>query len=329
MALLLGGLAISATACPRADRCATLDKPAGSASSSALVARCIPLACPPGAKADGTGGCTCTDGVTAFFGACMGAEALPAFCGKAARPNLGGCTFVACRPGEVLERVSGVCLPTGSQRVMAKALGVGLYDDETLGCDGDSVLVARGDTAACAPIDQSCGAGMRPKKDAGCVPLGACAAGTVYGAAEDRCVRVVSALDDGVLVDLAQWMVAVFGPDGGEGTSTVCGPLRADGRLGVTTEDDVSITLEIRAIGNEIANADLRLSVTSPGAMESARAIVDRALRAPMSALRALGGLSNAASATSRVHCPLHLWARPVATRVADADAGVVDAGKR
>lgn len=326
MALLLGGFAIFATACPRADRCASIDKPAGSASSAPLLARCIPLACPPGAKPDGAGGCVCSDGATAFFGACMGAEALPAFCGKAARPSNGGCTFVGCRPGEVLDRASGVCLPTGSQRGMAKALGVGLYDDETLGCDGDTVLVARGDTAACAPLDQSCGAGMRPKKDVGCAPFGACAPGTVYGP-EDRCVRVVSALDDGVLVDLAQWMVAAFGPDGGEGTSTVCGSLRSDGRFGTTTEEDVWVTLEVRALGNEIANADLRLSVAS----DSARSIVERALRAPMNALRALGGLSNAASATSRVHCPLHLWARPVATRVVDADAGVavLDAGKR
>lgn len=328
-ALLLGGLAIFASACPRSDRCAKVAPPSGAASGAATIPRCIPLACPAGAKPDGTGECSCIDGATAFFGACMGAEALPAFCGKAARPDKGGCAFVPCRPGDVLERASGVCLPTGSQRAMAKTLGIGLYDDETLGCDGDAVLVARGEGAACAPVDQSCAAGMRPKKDAGCVALEACAAGTVYRASEDRCVRVVSALDDGALVDLAQWMVSVFGPDGGEGTTTVCGPLRADGRFGQTTEEDVGFLLELRALGNEVANAELRLSLTNPGAPESARAVVDRGLRAPMDALRSMGGLANAATATTRVHCPLHLWPRPVATRALEADAGTADSGKR
>lgn len=318
--LLLGGLLVFESACPRA-RCAAIDKP----TKDTLSARCIALACPVGAKEDGAGGCVCDDGATPFFGACMGRETLPRYCGASARPAEAGCALVPCSPTEVLDRTSGICLPVGSQRSIAKAMSVGLYEDETLGCDADAILVARDNNAACAPVAQTCGLGTRSKPDGGCVPLPACGAGTVYSAIDDRCVRVVSELDGAPLVDVAQWMRASFGADGGVGTTAVCSVLRADRRFGTTTEDDVVLGLEVRLRGNEITEAELRVEATLGIApSETARTLVDHALRPLVDALRSMGGLGNAATATTRVHCPLHLWGRPHAIPVASlgADAG-------
>ncbi len=312
-------LGLAATACPRSDRCAAVDK----APKETVVARCVPLACPEGSKPDGAGGCVCTDGQPAFFGACMGAEALPSYCGVAARPAAGGCAPVPCSTSYVLDRASGVCLPVGSQRALAKQIGVGLYDDETLGCDAEgSHLLVRASTAACAPVTDACERGERAEKGA-CTPLPACSAGTLWSAIDDRCARVVTALDDRPLVDVAQWMRAAFGADGGAGTTAICAPLRADKRFGTTTEDDVIVTLELRMRANEIGEAELRIEAISAGApSDTARAVVERGVRPVLGALRALGGVANAASASTRVHCPIHLWARPRAERIEAGDAG-------
>ncbi|CAN5471970.1 hypothetical protein BH09MYX1_BH09MYX1_11700 [soil metagenome] len=330
--LFAGALALLASACPRSDRCAAVDK----GPKDTLVERCIPLACPTGASSDGAGGCKCDDGATAFFGACMGDSTLPEYCGTAARPREAGCALVPCESSAVLDRASGVCLPVGSQRAIAKLLGIGLYEEETLGCDEGLLLVARGATAACAPIEQTCAIGMRARKDpttTSCAPIPVCGAGALYSAADDRCVRVVTKLDDGPLFDVAQWMRAAFGADGGEGTTAVCSALRSEGHFGTRSEDDFFVTIELRMMGSETANAELRLQVGSGGSspnFEAARSIVDRALRLPMGALRAIGGLANAASASSSVRCHLHMWGWPHAIPVPSADGGapVGDASK-
>ncbi len=324
--LLLGSLALFASACPRGSRCATIDD----APKDALVARCVALACPPDAKPDGNGGCVCNDGADAFFGACLGANELPRFCGDAARPSAAGCAFVRCAPGDVLDRASGVCLPLGSQRGLAKALGVGLYDTETLGCDSDQSLVASGHTAGCAKPTDTCGVGMHAVADAGaCVAVPTCGPGTLYSAADGRCLRVLSSFDDAPLVDVALWLRAAIGPDGGEGTTTVCAPLRDDVRLAGASEQTFDVEVELRALANETTNADLRLKVeVGLAPSEAARGLVEHGLRPVVTALRALGGLTNAASATVRVHCPVHLWGRPFATPIPELDGGPAkDAG--
>jgi hypothetical protein len=332
-AALVALLAPFVTGCPRSDRCAAIDK----APKDAVVARCIPLACPEGAKTDGNGGCVCSGGETPSFGACMGGDALPSYCGVAARPSAGGCAAVPCPAGRVLDRASGVCLPVGSLRAIGKALSIGLYDDETIGCDDGLTLVVRGTTAVCAPPDQVCDLGEVVRKadaDAGpptCVPLPACGAGTLWSAADDRCVRFVSELDGRPLVDVAQWMRAAFGADGGPGTTAVCAAVRDDKRFAASTEDDVVVALELRARGNELSEAELRIDARAHGApSELARGILERGLRPALAAIRSTGALANAASASTTVHCPIHLGGRPHAVRVdVPGDAGAPDAPSR
>lgn len=205
-----------------------------------------------------------------------------------------------CPANTVIDQETGVCLPSGSIRAIAEGMEIPLLADETLGCSEGARLVLGGSHAACVPVESTCGPGARWEKK-GCVP--------------DRPdARVVQ----GGIVDVAAWVRAYLGPDGGFGSSFLCGDF-ARSPWTLTAGTDVRFVLgmsvELRIPNNDLTEAVARLEAFDattgqpiPGEILQAR--VDRLI----SGLRGLGGTARASAVSTRIRCALPIGGRPMAT---------------
>lgn len=116
--------------------------------------------------------------------------------------------------------------------------------------------------------------------------------------------------DGAPVVDVGRWLRAMLGTDGGEGTARVCRPLSQQvGELDVGPGGarTLSLTVELVFPDNDVTQLSGRVvtvDLASGQAVFGAGAqAVQRALDALLVPLRALGGASDAASATVKVHC--------------------------
>jgi hypothetical protein len=132
------------------------------------------------------------------------------------------------------------------------------------------------------------------------------------------CRRVVA---DGI-VDVALWLRAAAGPDGGEGSPTLCQALaRAPSVLAAPAIEDV-LEVTLRFPDNDLTEVDARAAVVSSSASTLPAELeteLDRAVSPMIEALRALGsrGHGPAASAGAgqarvRVRCKRSV-SRPMA----------------
>jgi len=178
-----------------------------------------------------------------------------------------------------------------------------LLPDETLGCPEGTRLVAGGNHAACVPVESTCGPGAHSENKV-CAPDG----------------PRPSFEKDGV-VDVAGWVRAYLGPDGGYGSSYLCGEFaRAPWTFTAATDLKfvLAIGIELRFRNNEVEDAQVRVEAADattgqPLASEIIEQRVDRLI----SGLRGLRGSARASAVSTRIRCVLPIGPRPMATPLA------------
>lgn len=281
------------------------------AAFAATIAACATRdACPRFAAALPGGGCGCADGV-ALAGGCVAPKTADAYCGPGARLADGVCAFRTCPDGQPLDVVSGDCVAPRSLREIAAASRVAFAAGERLVCDDGRAPVVDGEELACLGDAARCPRGTRAANGA-CVAPPRCGPGAV--ASRGRCAPVTTPRDGAYVVDVGAWARAVFGPDGGVGTSDVCAPLALRARaLGVAplATGDLAVRIALRFPGNDVA--DVRAVATASGLADDARAsaLADESLRPIVRALQSLGGVASTAALEITVRCRVEGGTRP------------------
>jgi len=286
-----------------------------------LVAACRHPAAPGGPRSVAT----CPPRAVGIAGACLNPDEAADYCGKAAKPDQGGCLRPACPPQETRDIASGECVPALALRKIAAMRHIDLKDEASLGCaNAETSLVVDGSHVACIPHAVSCGRGAR-WMDGGCRSDIACPPGSVAQSPLTKvgevaslvCVPVVHKERADALLDVGTWVRLVLGPDGGEGTAAVCGPLALrPGELGVVPHGKTTLEVEVRLVfpDNEVSAVVLarRRGDAHAEAAPAPPMIVD-ALSPLWKSLRLVGGTANAASATVTVQCPIESGPAPTA----------------
>lgn len=193
-------------------------------------------------------------------------------------------------------------------RNLAASLGILVADDDLLGCPPGSELASTtGEQEDDGSPRLGCLAHAAP------APLGddACPAGSVPAwGAPPGCVRVIgrSARGGPPEIDVARWVEAAIGPDGGAGAPPLCRAwARAPAFLGsaMPMVGRFAVTLVF-------ADNDVSLVVAEARGLDAAAATeLDRALRPLIEALRALGGTASLGSVSTTVRCKRSSGARP------------------
>jgi hypothetical protein len=298
--LALLGVAIAGAAallgCPGGTRCARVDGPAS---------RCIDLVCPTGATPR-DGACVCGEGSTVVLGACVGYELADAFCGADARIQPGGaCAPRECEAGQALDVESGLCLPTA--RTLAE-----MSPGETMESPTDQrarcmfgTLVARGGHPVCLVGELACGRGQVFDRETDGGPLGGqcsaakpCGAGELADEISGQCVRLVRAGGSDHVVDVGAWARLALGIDGGEGTRSLCAPVRA-----VLGEGTAATKFAVRLSfpDNDVTQVSGRIV-----AQQAPTVVLDAAARSLdqlLETLRHLGGMATAGAVSLNVSC--------------------------
>lgn len=174
-----------------------------------------------------------------------------------------------------------------------------LLPDETLGCPEGARLIVGGTHAACVPVESTCGPGAHWEKKV-CLT--------------DH--SLPSFEKDG-MVDVAGWVRAHLGPDGGYGSSFLCGEFaRAPWMFTAATDLRfvLAIALELRFRNNHVGDVQIRVEAADattgqPLASEIIEQRVDRLI----SGLRGLGGDARASAVSTRIRCILPIGPRPMA----------------
>jgi hypothetical protein len=262
-------------------------------------------ACPRDASRDASGRCACAGGDLLLLGACVDPSLADAYCGPGARYEAGGCAYVPCGGGEILDVAAGAC----ARRPSAAA-----------SCKPPDVAALESGEARCMAPGASCPRGTR-RDAAVCARPRACPAGTLPTA--DGCRSIVAA--DGARrqtrVDVGAWAALVLGRDGGPASPELCHPLELrPGALGIPAGASVRIPLRVHL---SIPDADVSrvhgdVWLSSAGGAgppdrpasgtgsDAAAAIATAALAPLVEALRALGGESTTTELEAEVTCDLH-----------------------
>lgn len=244
-------------------------------------------ACPPGARLVG-GACACRADLRLVLGACVSPRTAADRCGSTAIPTVdgssGGCVARApCAAGRARDVVSGLCLPRRDVRALASSVGILVAEDEVLACPSGAELVAvaddprgRAPRLACLPAGEE-------------APTRTCAAGAIDTAG--ACVRVAGH----GRVDVARWVHAVIGVEGGEGAPLLCAAIaRSPGAVGAAPADErVSVALVFP--DNDVTQVSAEVHGTSVDAEPVVAPLIE--------ALRALGGVASQASVATTVRC--------------------------
>lgn len=273
--------------------------------------RCEWSTCPEGAAFDDVHKvCACRSDRISLNGACLTIASASAYCGKGFHWENGGCAANRCGPGYVLDEDSGYCV-TPQQ--------VGVAQGQTLACPPGQKLVLEGSQASCVPVQQTC---ARDEVWDGqtCRKLAQCPAGSSFDPQTGTCVRFATAGNDSkqYTVDLATWMRASYGADGGEGTSSFCsGFSKHPLAFGVIAGTSIRarIGVEVHVPSGDVANAQ----VATMGIVEASgqpiqprgAAEVQQAAQSILASLVAAGGKANAEAARTTVRCLIVNAAQP------------------
>jgi hypothetical protein len=258
---------------------------------------CAHAECPiAGARANACN--ECAPDLVRLAGACVTPRVADAYCGKGARFAGGRCVYRACAAGQLLDLATGECAASRSVRALASS--------SPAACARGEAPVLEGSRLACVREPLLCPRGTRPHGDA-CVVADRCGAGEVE-AESGACESIAAASPSHAahVVDVARWLRAVVGADGGEGRRDLCAPLAL--RSGGAARK-LTIAIALRFPANQVADAHAAVAAfdaethvaAQPETVASVRAIV-----APLvDALRALGGESSAAALDVAVTCSL------------------------
>ncbi len=169
--------------------------------------------------------CECEANRLSVDGACLTSVEAKQFCGKGAYWGPKGCQPIECRTGEILDLESEKCV---SKEQVDKQAGVA--PGKTLACGKSTVLTLSEGKGSCVPVDQSCTRDeFFDTSTNACTKLPSCAIGSVFDLATRSCVQVVAqqadSKDKRATINVTQWSQSTYGPDGGQGSPGLCGPL--------------------------------------------------------------------------------------------------------
>ncbi|HKQ67902.1 MAG TPA: hypothetical protein VJT73_01120 [Polyangiaceae bacterium] len=286
--------------------------------------KCTWSSCPDGAEfVTAQRKCMCQPGRIALNGACLTAEAANQYCGKGAHFENGGCAPTKCPPGLEIDQDTGYCLSPQQATQVASNMGVSVGQNQKLGCPPGEKLVVEGQQAACVPLPQSCGRdevwdGAQCRKGAQCPP------GSSYDAPSNSCIKFATGPEaNEYTVDLATWVRASYGPEGGAGTPGFCGAFNkhplAFG-IGAGKSLKVKVAVQIQAPANQVAKAyAFTAAVSDPGGQPVAAkgaAEIQQAAQTTLASLVAGGGKSQATAASTSVTCSVVNSSKPTAVTV-------------
>ena len=255
------------------------------------------LGCPSSAPSPQSAAGECT----VLLGVCAPLDTAEAFCGRAATPRAGGCVRHACKPGEALELDDGRCLPASMTHGL---LTHDEQDTRIASCEGG--VVERPTAASdlvCAAGPFSCRRGEHwsgTKETKRCEPLPLCAENELFDEASSRCVRVKRAT-----VDVGTWARLALGPDGGEGTSAFCAPIRQ--KASTSSRFRIGLTFTDNDVTQLVVHLDA-LPPTSSAASDAA----EKSINDLTKLLRFIGGEANAASVSLDLVCTAAQASPPV-----------------
>lgn len=260
--------------------------------------------------------CACDAGRVSLGGSCLTPQEANAHCGRGAVWTPQGCAAPTCPPGFLPDFTIEQCVPKSA---IDKAAGVGA--GQTLACAAGTVLVVNQGQGACVPAAQTCGVDEAWNGQV-CAKVQGCAPGFVLDPASRQCAQVSKppAEDGGVgNVDVVQWSRSTFGPDQGQGSAGLCGPLAkkpltfgvlAGGaaRLVIQTSLTFPNGLTESAVVTTTAIVEASGQPVTPGGAQEVQAAANT-LVAP---LRGQKARASAPQAVSTVRCMIANGAPPV-----------------
>lgn len=218
------------------------------------------------------------------------------------RAHGGACEVSTCRPGDAPLDVGG-CVPKDGLRAFASHPNLALVEGERLECPPESTLigVARdsGPQGLCLPVS-SCPLGSRWAKGR-CQALPLCGARSAFDEVDGSCRPFLVGGDDAVF-DVGAWVHAVLGPDGGRGSSYLCGGLQRHAfEVGAPVDGvlEVPIAITLRFEGGDPRIADVFVKTQDPGHA----AWVERTVRPLLELGTTSASRTTATLVRSRVRC--------------------------
>jgi hypothetical protein len=284
--------------------------------------RCSISTCGEGAAYDTSiARCRCLPGRALVGGHCLSQGVADAYCGPGTRYMNGGCYPMQCRPGDELDHATGMCIPHAQVNQVASNLGVNVGAGQKLGCPEGQKLVIDGPSAACVPLAQTC---TRDETFDGkaCVKLPkSCPEGSAWDAGQAKCVEFAKeSPSEGLAVNVQQWAVANYGPDGGNGTPAFCNAFaKKPWSFGVnegstaTVKVAVAVSFPEGHIIRGAVQATPTFAASGAPVPPKGAAEIQAAARAVLDPLISQGGRAGANAVTTTVKCTVVNAARPLA----------------
>ena len=159
-----------------------------------------------------------------------------------------------------------MCIPHAQVNQVANRMGVNVGAGQKLGCPEGQKLVIMGSSAACVPLAQTC---TRDETFDGkaCVKVQrSCPEGSAWDDAQRKCVEFAKeSPSEGLAVNVGQWIVASYGPDGGNGTAAFCNAFaKKPWRFGVNEGSTATVRVAVTAVFPEgqIAKGTVQTAAT-------------------------------------------------------------------
>jgi len=281
--------------------------------------RCSISSCGDGAAFDTKQNrCRCLKGFIPLAGQCLTPGQANAYCGVGQHFENGGCFVNQCGAADELDQSTGLCVPRDRVNQVASNMGVQVGAGQKLGCPAGQKLILDGSAAACVPLAQTCARDETWTGQA-CAKVVQCSTGQIWDPTLAQCVQYAKGSDsDELVVDVAQWAFANYGPTGGMGTSSFCStfakkPLSFGLVEGATSFVRVAITMSF--LGGEISKGVMQTTTVFDGSGNAVPAKggaeVEIAARGIFGTLVQGGGRASALSASTTVKCAVINASKP------------------
>jgi hypothetical protein len=284
--------------------------------------RCSVSTCGAGARYDDRiGRCRCLPGRALLGGHCLSPRIADAYCGPGYHFLNGGCYGNQCRPGDELDHASGLCIPREQVNQVASNMGVSVGTGQKLGCPEGQKLVIDGPSAACVPLGQTCARDETFDGKACVKVVHTCPEGSAWDATQAKCVEYAKeSPSEGLAVNVNQWTLSNFGPDGGNGTAAFCNAFtRKPWSFGVNDGSTAMVRVAVTAIfpDGQITMGGVQTAATFAASGNpvppKGTAEVQTAARAVFAPLVEQGGRAATNTVTTTVKCAVVNAARPQA----------------
>jgi hypothetical protein len=284
--------------------------------------RCTVANCGPGATFEpSVGRCRCLPGLVLVGGHCLTRAIADTYCGPGYHWENNGCyANRTCRPGDELDQATGLCMPRDKVNQVASGMGINVGPGQKLGCPAGQKLVIDGPHAACVPLEQTCARDETWNGTACVKTQAACPEGTSWDAAHGGCAEPARATPapEPAPTDLAPWIAASYGRDGGDGAPAFCNDfVKKPWLFGVAEGSSafvritVSLSFPEQQIGKGAAQTRAVFAGSGNLVPQKGAAEVEAAARSVLAPLTARGGKASAAAASTTVRCQVVNAARP------------------